>query len=572
MRRKAGLVLLVFFFLQAGFLPAYPWPNKVNYQIEARLDTENNRVYGHEVIYFTNLTGKPLAHVWLHLFSNAYKNDLKSTYMKDLITRAGVKDPRIIYKNPEDDAYLQIEKIKVDGQAVSYSIEDTLMRVNLDPELAVSESCQIEIDYLYDLMEATRQSKMAAYWGVRSGHRNGVYTISKWFPKVAVYDKTGWNLDQYRLLGEFYADFGNYQVNITAPKEMVVGATGDLQNVSYNSDGSKTLYFKASRVHDFAWVASARYQRLEFSWNGIKLEALFLDSSFEKIGETTLDALIYYSQQFGKYAYHNLCVAQVEVGGGMEYPGIVMIGEGSEREVAHEVAHQWWYGAVGNDEVDQAWLDEGFTVYSTENFLIHRGDDPLSIRHSARFEEIGIPVLTPSNEFTSLDTYFDVIYRKGSGILWMLRYLLGKELMREVLKVYYHRFKYQNVHVGDFTSTAQEISGRQLDWFFRQWLQTTETLDFSVSNVSSKMADETGKILIHQFQVVREGEAVMPVQIEVILIDDGKEIKIEKKWDGKTRFRQISIHSKGILKSITADPQKIILEENRANNRWLAKK
>ncbi len=445
------------------------------------------------------------------------------------------------------------------------------MKIDLNQALDFHKTIELEIEFTYDLMETTDQSKMAARWGVRSGHRNGVYTISKWYPKIVVYDQTGWNLNPYRYLGEFYADFGNYRVQITVPNQMVVGATGSLHKTTHNSDGTKTLEFEAQNVHDFTWVASKKYQVMEYRWEDVVLRTLYLNSNNKDIGQYGLKALKYFSQLFGKYAYQNLTVAEVEVGGGMEYPGIVTIGGGEMREVVHEVAHQWWYGTVGNDEIDQPWLDEGFTVYSTEKYLISDGHNPRSVRHSADFEEVGIPVLTSSNDFSSINSYFKVIYEKGSGILWMLENLWGEDLLIEVLRQYYSQYKFKNAQVRDFVATAHTVVGQNYDWFFDQWLTTTKKLDFFVTSVTSEVAlDGDYPHYVHRFEVKRAGEAIMPVQIEISLNINGREEKIIKFMEAKSDSTTFTIRSNGTMESIKIDPKGLILEENRLNNRWFS--
>lgn len=252
----------------------------------------------------------------------------------------------------------------------------------------------------------------------------------------------------------------------------------------------------------------------------------------------------------------------------MEYPGIVMIGDGYRREVVHETAHQWWYGTVGNDEMDQPWLDEGLTVYSTEHYLINKGEDSLYVRHSTHFREIGIPVLTSSIHFPSIDEYFEVIYKKGSGILWMLEGLLGEELMQEVMREYYLSYKFENVGVQDFVATVNRVAESDFDWFFDQWLTTTKKLDFSVTSVSQEMSPYTNSSYLHRFRVNRVGGAIMPVRIEITLNVKGRKKRIYRQWDGKGSWKEFFIRAEGRLESIVVDPHKIILEENRANNHW----
>jgi aminopeptidase N len=400
---------------------------------------------------------------------------------------------------------------------------------------------------------------MAATLALRSGHRNGVYTIALWYPKLAVYDESGWHLEQYRYLGEFYGDFADYIVELTVPASFAVGASGRLE---FEVSGSvkKTLSFFADDVHDFAWVASARYQVKEFEWEGILIRGLYLNQ--DALAERGLNALEFYSEQFGPYAYPVFTIAQVEAGGGMEYPALIMIGTGSDREIAHEVAHQWWYAAVGNNEFDEAWLDEGFSAFSEERYLMEElGYAEEFTRSSLRFREPGEIVLQPASQYPSLSIYAAAVYTKGSGILWMLRGLLGKETFDGLLREYYKQFQLRNVTTSDFTALAEKVSQRELDWFFDEWLRTTKTLDFSVKEVRSTLQGE-GRYQ-NTFTVSRAGEATMPVVIQLTNLN-GEMQRIE--WDGQETEKQFVMEGASPLQRVTIDPERTILEEVRSNN------
>lgn len=542
-------------------LTAYGLPNEVQYTIDAELDMQKNVITGSETIQITNRTGQTLSELYFHVYPNAFKRNSQSQYQRDLQSIAGIRDLNRIYANPNDDAFMQISSITNNSRSLDFSVQDTLLRVQMAEPLANDGQIKLTIEFIYDLMEVPPEGKMAAALAIRSGHRNGVYTISLWYPKLAVYDEAGWHLEPYSYIGEFYGDFADYLVELTVPASFQVGATGKLE---FEVAGSlkKTLSFFAEDVHDFAWVASARYQVKELEWEGITVRALYLDQF--ALAERGLTALQFYSEQFGPYAYFVFTIAQVEAGGGMEYPAIVMIGLGSDREIAHEVAHQWWYAAVGNDEFNEAWLDEGFTTYSEERYLIDRlsyAED--FARSSLRYHESGEIVLQPASEYTSLSNYAAAVYTKGSGILWMLSGLLGKERFEQLLREYYARFRLQNVTTSDFTSLAEEVSQRELDWFFDQWLRTTKTLDFSVSEVRT-LPQANGRYQ-DAITLQRTGEATMPVVIQLI---DSQGVGQKLEWDGQGTTKQFIVEGASPLQSVTIDPERTVLEEIRSNNTW----
>jgi hypothetical protein len=546
---------------------AYSLPNEVSYTIEAELNTQRNVIQGHEIVEFTNKTGQALDALYFHVYPNAFKRGSNSRYQQELREIAGLQDLDAIYADPNDDAFMTIERVAVRDERLGlflpleFSIEDTRLTVELNESLPDGETLTLAIDFVYDLMEAPPEARMAARWAIRSGHRDGVYTIALWYPKLAVYDELGWHLEPYGYLGEFYGDFADYTVQLTVPEGFTVGATGQLELEAVGS-GVKTLRFRAEDVHDFAWVAAPNYRVRELEWNGIVVRGLSLTMS--NLAERALDALQYFSETFGPYAYPVFTIAEVTVGGGMEYPGIVMIGQGSSLEIVHEVAHQWWYGAVGNDEFNEAWLDEAFSTYAQERYFIEAlGYAEASARSTWTFYEPGEIVLQPASAFPSLRAYAQAVYTKGSGILWMLRGLLGAERFDAVLREYYERFTFQNAKTPDFIAVAEDVSGWELDWFFDQWLRTTKTLDFFVGDVQAeRLEDGRDRYTV---TVGRVGEAIMPVDVRFVKADGSEQML---RWDGQSAEDTFTLESVRPLVRVELDPQRWVLEENRENNVW----
>lgn len=557
----SSCLLVILLLLIALPLTAWALPNSVAYTINARLDTTRNIILGDEVVQFTNHSGTTLTALYFHVYPNAFKRGAMSHYQQDLLRLGVVRDLDEIYANPSDDAFMTISSVQSGAQRLSFTVDDTMMQVQLGKPLADGAGLQLHLVFIDDLLEVPAAARMAATLAIRSGWRDSVYTIALWYPKLAVYDELGWHLQQYSYIGEFYTDFGDYTVSIKVPQEMEVGATGALLS-EVKESVSKTLHFEAKRSHDFAWVASARYHLQELQLGPMTVRALTLD--IPNLGSRTLTALQFYEKNFGPYAYPVFTLAQVTVGGGMEYPAIVMIGEGSDLEIAHEVAHQWWYGAVGDDEFDEAWLDEAFATFSSERYLIaglHYAED--GTRSSSRYYETGYPILEPASQFPSLSVYAEAVYVKGSGLLWMLRGLLEAQTLDKLLQAYYERFRYQNAKVSDFIAVAEEVSGEKLDWFFDEWLRTTKTLDFSIEAVSSTRQSDGN--YLDRFTIESSGEAIMPVKIAVTLADGSR---VALQWSGQGKQEVFSLTTTAPLRRIVVDPDRLLLEENRANNIW----
>lgn len=544
--------------LSSAFI-ASALPNEVDYTIQAQLDTTQNIIIAQEQVRFVNRTGTTLSEIWFHLYPNAFKKNSNSNFQQQL-QRIGGVNPNQLYATPNDDAFIEIKNLRANGQDLAYSVNDTLMKVSLPKSLADGEEIKLDIRFVYDLMEAPASALFASRLAIRSAHRRGVYTVSLWFPKVVVYDKSGWNLVQFGYVGEFYSDFGAYRVELTLPSDMIVAATGAL--IREEAKGTlKTQIWEAGNVHDFAWAASSRFQVSETRLaNNAIVRTVYLNLA--QMHSKAVDTLQYFNQQFGAYPYPVVTVAQVEAGGGMEYPGIVMIGGGDTLELVHELAHQWWYGIVGNNEENEAWLDEGFATFSEELYTIERlGQTYQTSRSSFNFREPGIPVLTPAAQFNSLGIYASAVYTKGSGILWMMRGMLGRAKFDQAMKTYFEKLKFKNATTSDFIAIVEETNGQKLDWFFNQWLKTTKTLDFAVKSVSS-VTQANGTVTL-QATVSRTGEAVMPVRVQFVLNDGSK---IEEIWDGQTTEKQITFETQVSLIQVVIDPDQTLLESNRANN------
>ncbi|HEY5597115.1 MAG TPA: M1 family metallopeptidase [Candidatus Bipolaricaulota bacterium] len=539
---------------------AFGLPNEVSYHIEAKLDTTFNFILGAEQVTITNHTGTPLPELYFHLPPNAFKRGADTSYQRDLKAFYNV-GLDWIYADPADDAFLLVDAVTLDGQALAFTSEDTFLKVTLPAPLEAEGTLTLSITFLNDLMVPAPVNLFAASYAVRSGVRNGVYTVGKWYPQLAVYDQAGWHLDPYRLLGEFYGDFGDYALKLTVPGDVVVGATGDLVSLQDNADGTRTWAFATQRAHDVAWVASARYRVSEVEWEGKRVRTLWLNQ--EGLAALALDSFQFYSRTFGAYAYGTFSIAQVEVGGGMEYPGIVMIAKAVVEEVSHEVAHQWWYGAVGNDEYNETWLDEGPTTFSSELYRIEARGEPSTLRRMLTYVETGPPVLTPSDQFTSLRAFGNVIYTKGSSIFWMLRGLLGHDLFLQALRAYYERYRYRNATTADLIGVFEEEAAQPLDWFFEQWLHTSRVLDVTVQDVQSQVQPDGSSTV--SFTLANQGQARMPVRVQLLA---EQQIVSEFVWDGKQPLARFTVASESTLTRIVLDPEQSLLESDRNDNAW----
>ncbi len=379
------------------------WQQQVDYKIDAQLNDQDHTISAYQTMVYTNNSPSTLNQIYIHLWANAYKNQT-TAFAKQQLNNKSTK----FYYAPESDlGYIDSLDFKVDGQKVEWNfIKDSIdiCLIKLKKPLLSGQKITISTPF---------KVKFPADFS-RMGHTGQAYQATQWYPKPAVFDANGWNYMPYLDQGEFYSEFGSFDVNITVPKNYVVGATGDLQNAdemaflnrlaqkteqkiadsSFTTDESfpvsdleyKTLNYKIDRVHDFAWFADKRFNvliskiKLPESGREVKTINYFIDAHSKtwKKSKIFLDSSVYYySLWVGDYPY-NICQAvdgALSAGGGMEYPTITVISAGNDDAktldliIAHEVGHNWFYGILGSNERTFGWMDEGVNSYYEDRYV-----------------------------------------------------------------------------------------------------------------------------------------------------------------------------------------------------------
>jgi hypothetical protein len=368
---------------------------EVAYDIDVQLDDKNHSLNGFETLRYTNNSPNALDFIWFHIWPNAYANQKTAMAKQDL--ENGETYMHYIKKN----GLGSIDGIafQINGQAARWEfdpIHKDICRVFLNEPLLPKQTITISIPFHVQIPDGEIS---------RLGHVGQAYFITQWYPKPAVYDHKGWHAFPYLTQGEFYSEFGTYDVKITLPKNYVVGATGDLvdgqaelawlnqkaeataaktsfdaldMNFPASEKETKTLHFHQEKVHDFAWFADKR-------WNVLKSEvelpnkkkvttwAYFTNGNgnlWKKAPQYINDATWFYSKHCGDYPYNHVTAVDgtIAAGGGMEYPNITVIGNSGsdyslETVIMHEVGHNWFYGILGSNEREHGWLDEGLNSF-----------------------------------------------------------------------------------------------------------------------------------------------------------------------------------------------------------------
>ncbi|MDW7680314.1 MAG: M1 family metallopeptidase, partial [bacterium] len=342
------------------------------------------------------------------------------------------------------------------------------------------------------------------------------FFVGQWFPKIGVFSDGIWNCHQYHRNSEFYSDFGVYDVKMTVPGENILGATGIEVSVTDNDDGTRTHWYHAEDVHDFAWTTSPNFVEFNGTTQGVDIRVL-MQKDRAKQGQRHLSAakvaLEYFQNWYGEYHFPNLTVVDprrgAEGSGGMEYPTLITAGtfygiprslRMPETVIIHEFGHNYWYHLVASNEFEEPWLDEGITSYSECRIMDeHYGPEgsiidllglKINDRQLQRMQYISMPdvdpVVKPAWEFFSFSSYAINSYQKPSLMLITLENYLGEETMNRIMRSYFERFKFKHPTTQDFIDIANEVSDQDLDWFFDQALFSRKVVDYSIHSVFSR--------------------------------------------------------------------------------------
>ncbi len=412
--KKLFLLLIAYGCNKATFSQSY-WQQQVNYRIDVTLNDGNNTLDGFEKLEYTNNSPDTLRFIWFHLWPNAYRND-KTAFSEQLLIN-GRTD--FYFSNREQRGYMNRLDFKVNGSTAAmedHPLYIDVIKLVLPQPLPPGEHITITTPFHVQVPENFS----------RGGHTGDSYQITQWYPKPAVYDQKGWHPIPYLDQGEFYSEFGNYNVSITVPGNYVVAATGELQekeekhwldarseftwepivhretvkrgSARYvkktiqlypaSDKTTKTLHFQQNKVHDFAWFADKRFivqhdtLRLP-SGRTIDVYAYYLPGEQEtwKSGVPFIkSAVLYRSGLIGEYPYNTVSAVEAKMGfnGGMEYPTITSISPVSsaaelESTIEHEVGHNWLYGILATNERIYPWMDEGMNTYYDNRYNAWKG-------------------------------------------------------------------------------------------------------------------------------------------------------------------------------------------------------
>lgn len=596
------ILLLIGFALTASLQAQTYFQQEVDYKIDVKLDNQKHELSAFETLEYKNNSTTTLSFIWFHLWPNAYKDN--NTALAKQLLQGG--DTKFYYADDKDRGYIDSLNFTSNGTALKieyHPVYGDVAKVFLAKPLAPGESVTISTPF-----------KVKIPIGIfsRLGHIGKQYQITQWYPKPAVFDVKGWHEMPYLNQGEFYSEYGSFEVKITLPDNYVVAATGDLQEQSekdwleervknslnkdfkpdtVSSSTYKTITFKQKNVHDFAWFCDYKYLvsksevELPVSKRKVQTYAYYTPKYkglWTKAPEYLNDAVFYYSKWNGEYPYNHCSAVDgaLSAGGGMEYPNVTVIGAtnsafGLETVIMHEVGHNWFYGILGSNERDNGWMDEGINSFNEMRYIYtkypEKGIDvglPQPILNAAglggrknryqyyvaylfsKRQNVDQPIQTHSADFTQMN-YGTIMYMKTATVFDYLKAYLGDEVFDKCMHTYFDMWKFKHPQPEDLRKVFETETGKNLSWFFDDMINTTKRVDYKI-----RMGKD------NTVKVTNRGQIVGPFPISTI--KDGK--VVETTWhEGFEGTKKINVNTNGATK-VKIDVEERLPEVQRKNN------
>jgi hypothetical protein len=563
----------------------------VAYQIEARLDEATDVLSGRARLGYTNNSPAALDTLYFHLHLNAFRPNSAWASRELEYGQRRFQD-----LGPDEHAFERLRAVEIDGREVvpvyPGAPDSTVVALPLPEPLAPGAAALVALEWDARLSTLPR----------RQGRRGRHYDFAQWYPRIAVFDRDGWQVQPLLPQGEFFGEFGTYDVTLEVMVDQVMGATGvpvngdpgwqqaaapdavvaPMRSEHYGAVGPaealglladapppdrRRVRWYAEDVIHFAWSTSPDYVYEGGEWRDVAVHVLYQRGAEEwpdSALRRTKVALEFFDTIFGTYPYpHVTNVHRIE-SGGTEFPMLIMNGSASQGLIVHEVGHIYAHGILANNEWRDGWLDEGLVSFLTNWFWEEQGRTAEEVWAAEmdlirQVERAGLsePVAQPGADFSTFQMYQLMTYLKPSLIFRMLRWQLGEDTFRAGLRHYYAHHRFSHVREEDLRASFEAVSGEDLGWFFHQWLHTTATLDYSLGEVrTTQRAD--GRWLT-RVEVRRDGEIRMPVDLRV-----GEHVQ---RVDSRERRHVVEVVTDSRPRVVELDPGDVLLDINPANRR-----
>ena len=591
------------------------WQQRADYTIRASLDTGAHTLTGRVTVRYANRSPDTLRYVWVQLDQNIYRDDSRGTALNPPGARfagAGFDGGYVISKV---EAISRSAGKPVKTTALTLTVNGTMGRIDLSRPLPPGGAVEFAIAYSFQIPEHGSDRMGREHYDT-----GWLYEMAQWYPRMAVYDDVrGWNTEQYLGQGEFYLEYGDFDVEITVPRNFVVVATGTLANPTevltatqrsrlaqaLKSDttvliiarseagqastrpagASPTLTwrFNAKNVRDVAWAAAPNFIWDASGWEGILIQSVYTpeaDRDWENSTKYSRHTIEHYSERWFRYPYPTAINVAGPVGG-MEYPMIVFCGDQATgfalySVTTHELGHQWFPMIVGSNERLFAWMDEGFNtfinIYSVRSFYPdsqwdrNRGDTQTWARVAASGRDQ--PPIFPPDRIDP-QQLGQVAYTKPATGLYLLRHQIADDTTRfdAAFREYIRRWAYRHPTPADFFRTMEDGLGEDLSWFWRGWFYTNDVVDLAIDSAAT-VRDKSGAPYAGVILSSR-GDLPMPVDLKLTYANDSTarvRLPIEV-WFQGNRYVYVRPAPADLVK-VEIDPDMDLPDVRRDNNVW----
>ncbi|HEX6307437.1 MAG TPA: M1 family metallopeptidase [Longimicrobiales bacterium] len=588
--------------------PSY-WQQRVEYRIEAELDPATARLQGEQVIVYRNNSPDTLRTILMHLYQNAFAEGVQR--VRQVPITGGTTIRRIAVNNVE------ARRERAGASGSTYRIDGTLLWLDLARPLLPGASVELEVGWHFTVPPRGAP---------RTGHDDHeAFVVAQWYPQVAVYDDVrGWHDRPYWTNGEFYLEYGDFEVLLTVPEGWLVTATGELDNAdevltpevrqrlararvqpdvihvvttedieqqratAREPGGQLTWRFRARDVRDFAFATSNRYvwDATNVTWDGadperrVLVHALYRPdaAAWRDAARFMRHATAFHANHWGPYIYPHISAAEGPIGG-MEYPMLVFIGGSRTPQslyavLSHEIAHEWWPMMVGSNETLHAWQDEGLVTYvedlSVRDFFT--GTTPELDTQNAYLRIAGgdaeKPIMTEPDLFGIGPQYGVAAYNKPGTMLRALGAVIGDDVLQQGLREYTTRWLLRHPSAFDFFHVIEDVHGADLDWFWSPWFFDTAVLDQAIDGVRVESTPTGERVTVF---VADHGSAPMPVPLVVTLADGSTREALlpVDPWLAGAVTQSTTLDVGSSVARVEIDPHRYLPDVQRSNNVWL---
>ncbi|HET6228912.1 MAG TPA: M1 family metallopeptidase [Longimicrobiaceae bacterium] len=581
------------------------WQNRASYDLQAVLDTAAKAVHGSMRMRYTNNSPDTLHYLWMQTEQNAFKSNSLNSYVYPQNSRFGARGFEGGY------TFEHFNQVTARGSVpVKTRANETVTKVDLAEPLAPGGTATLDVAWRFPVPE---------HGADRMGRDGALYEIAQWYPRVNVYDDVhGWNTEPYLGQGEFYLDYGDYNLEVTVPAGYIVAATGSLANPAEvltpaqqqrlaqaarsetpvrivtaaelrngaarpRKTGTMTWRFASHNVRDVAWAVSPDYQWDASSWQGMLAQAYYRPEAADLWADAADQARMSiqeYSERWFRYPWPQISAVEGPISG-MEYPMLAMETHSDDKYdlydvVTHEIGHDWFPMIVGSNERVHMWQDEGFNTFINTFSEARRYPEQGDQMKRAAEERATVETAQIQGRDLTVDVGPDRVdprrlglsqYTKPSVALQLLRQeILGPEAFDDAFRTYINRWAFKHPTPSDFFRTMEDVGGRRLDWFWREFFLENPHFDQAVESVNANGGDVT---------VVYGNRArgVLPIRAR-FTFTDGTTQDIHypaEVWSTNTaRYERTYSFGAKRLARIDLDPDHRLIDVDRSNNTWTA--